>query len=359
METRSVEPVSLRRILFLALAAMLSLTAYAKADDTVVLRSGATASATESLKLKDVADLDGDAAKLGDTVVAADWAKGTEPGGWATIEIGAVRRALESTPGVNWSRITLRGSSCIVRRTDSPAPETVTSQPSAKPAEPAKPGDSVVRSLVLPRIAKMLGVPESDVRLGFDDKESAILDTSVTDRVVEIEPAGSGDKIPINIRVFEGDRIAASGSIRVSVLVQREVIIAKSALKRPDMLTLSAVTIEKRWVGPSVDAAGISDVGSNIKAAKIDAGKLILKSDLEPAIVVKRGERVQVSCISGGIVVKTTARATQDAHAGDVIKFEGEDSKKRAFLARVDGPGLAVMVVPSASTLTSRTETTR
>lgn len=360
MDNRSVEPVSGRRVLFLALAMMLSLTALARGDDTITLRASASASPQNTLKLRDVADLEGDAAKLGDTVVGTDWSKGTEPGGWVTVELSAVRRILESTPGVNWSRLAIRGSSCIVRRTD--APESTTGAPRAEPAkapEAGTPDAGSVRSMVSPRVAQMLGMNEAAVRLAYDEKDAGLLGTPTAGRVVEVEPAGSGDRVPINIRVFDGDRVVANGQIKVSVLVQRECLIVKSALKRTDTLTLASITIEKRWVGPSVDTAGVADVGSVVKASKLDAGRLLLSGDLEPAIVVRRGELVQVSCISGSMVVKTTARATQDAHKGDVVKFEGTDNKKRAFLARVDGPGLAVMVVASAESLATASEKAR
>lgn len=360
IDGRSVEPVSGRRILFLALAMMLSLTAIARGDDTVTLRAAAAASPKDALKLRDVADLEGDAVKLGDTVLDADWSKGSEPGGWVALDIASVRRALESTVGVNWSRLAIRGSSCIVRRTDTPGPAA--SAPSVqtdKAPDISTPEAGSVRSMVLPRVAQMLGLDAGSVRIGYEDKDSAILGTAIAGRVAEVEPAGSGDRVPINIRVFEGDRIVVSGQIKVSVLVQRECLIVKSALKRADTLALSSVTIEKRWVGPSVDTAAVADVGSVVKASKLEAGKLLLASDLEPAVVVRRGELVQVSCISGTMVVKTTARATQDAHKGDVVKFEGTDNKKRAFLARVDGPGVAVMVVAGADALAGAAEKAR
>lgn len=360
MDNRSVEPVSGRRVLFLALAMMLSLTALARGDDTVTLRAAVSASPQQALKLRDVADLEGDAVKLGDTVVNTDWSKGTEPGGWVTLELSSVRRALESTPGVNWSRLAIRGSSCVVRRSDTaePASGAPKSEPAKSPDAGASEAGSV-RSMVLPRVAQMLGVDEAAVRLAYDDKDAGLLSTPTAGRVVEVEPAGSGDRVPINIRVFEADRVIASGQIKASVLVQRECLIVRSALKRADTLALGSITIEKRWVGPSVDTAGVGDVGSVVKASKLDAGRLLLSSDLEPAVVVRRGELVQVSCISGSMVVKTTARATQDAHKGDVVKFEGTDNKKRAFLARVDGPGLAVMVVASAETLPIASEKAR
>ena len=120
-------------------------------------------------------------------------------------------------------------------------------------------------------------------------------------------------------------------------------------------MLLKDAAIETRWIGPTTPAAGVEDFGSVVRAGKIAAGQLIQDSDLTPAVVVRKGEMVSVSCVAGSVVLKTLARATSDARKGDVIKFEsseraekGKKDAKREFLARVAGPGRAVTTTATA-----------
>ena len=342
---------SLRRVVVLVLAAVMGCVATARGQDTITLR-GTAEIAEGKVLLKDVADLNGKAAEaLSEVVVIEKW-----PGGeasWTTLEIAAVRTTLNAAPNVNWGRLSLNGSSCTVRRAVKAADAT-TATPTATtgvPAAEAAASGTRVRDQVAARLAEVFSVDEKLLRLTFEDSAKGLLDLPTAGRAVEITPSGVADRVPLTIRVFEKDRIVASGTTRVGVMIRRDVLVAKAAMKRGDLLALKDAQIEARWVGPTMPAADIADFGSMVKASKIALGQMILDSDLELAVVVKKGEMVSISCIAGSVILKTMARAANDGRVGDVIKFEGTDKKKQTFLARVAGPGKAVsLAVGSDST---------
>jgi flagella basal body P-ring formation protein FlgA len=335
-----------RRIVALALALVMGCVSAARGRDTVTLRATAEVGEGKVL-LRDVAELSGKAAEaLGEVVVLEKWPAGETA--WTTVEVGAVRSAMNATPNVNWGRISLSGSSCTVRKAVKPVGEAAGSVPTgaqaAEPTAAVATGGPSVRSMIPARLSEVFSVPESMMRLTFEDSAKALLDAPTGGRVVEITPNGIADRVPLTIRVFEKDRIVASGTTRVIVQVKRDVLLAKAALKRGHLLTLADAAIEARWVGPTVTAADTTDFGAVVKASLVKQGQMLLKSDLEPAVVVKRGEFVSVSCVSGTVIVKVTARAASDARVGEIIRFEGTDKKKQVFLARVAGPGKAVSV---------------
>jgi flagella basal body P-ring formation protein FlgA len=337
-------PTTARRLVALILALVMGCVSAARGQDTITLRPSAEVSEAKLL-LKHVADLDGKSAEdLADVVVLDKWPTGEAT--WTTVEIAAVRAAINATPNVNWGRLSLNGSSCTVRKkTQAPAVETNSMAVTGTPAAslPAT-GGPTVRSMIPARLAEVFSVPENLLRLTFEESAAGLLDVATTGRVVEITPNGVADRVPLTIRVFEKDRIITSGTTRVIVQVKRDVLLAKAALKRGHVLTLADAAIEARWVGPTVAAADTTDFNTVVKASLVKQGQMLLKSDLEPAVVVKRGELVSVSCVSGTVIVKVTARAASDARAGEIIRFEGTDKKKQVFLARVAGPGKAVAV---------------
>lgn len=341
---------SVRRMAALVLALALGWTAAARAQDEVTLRGAAEVDGERPVLLGEVADLRGPAAEALASIVVLDKWPASE--GWTTLELSAVKTALGASPRVNWGRLALNGSSCVVRR----AAAAPAAAPAAEPAAAAEParaevGKSRVRDLIPARIAQLLSLDEASLRLEYEDSAAELLNTPVEGRQVEITPSGMADRVPLAVRVYEKDRIAASGSVRVAVSVKREVLVARAALKRGDVLSLKDAAIETRWIGPTTPAAGLEDFGSVVRAGKLAPGQLIQDSDLTPAVVVRKGEMVSVSCVAGSVVLKTLARATSDARKGDVIKFEsaekpekgrGRKDEKREFLARVAGPGRAV-----------------
>lgn len=343
---------SLRRLIALGAALVMAWLAAgrAHAQDTITLRPSTTADPDAPLRLRDVADLSGESAqRLGGVVIENTWAKGTEPGGWVTITIDSVRATLRAQESANWARLVLRGSSCVVRRTDRPATTDAAPAPSTPtPAPAASPTDTrgTLRELILTRLSAFVGESPSDVRLTFEDRDAAVLATSVAGRTAEINPTGSADRMPVSVRIYEHDRLVAGATIRVQIEIKRRSLIARVPLKRGDVLRSADVAEEERWMPLTTEPAGPGAVGSIIRG-RVTQGQVVRAADLEPATVVRKGDLVSVSCVSGSIVVRTTGRALEDGKVGEVIRLEKQGSKK-PFNARVAGPGRAVTVAAGA-----------
>jgi flagella basal body P-ring formation protein FlgA len=76
-------------------------------------------------------------------------------------------------------------------------------------------------------------------------------------------------------------------------------------------------------------------VGMEARQA-IQMGDVILADHVQAPLLVKRGEEITVVSHSGGIRVRTTARARQDGSRGQLVQVESLESKER-YDVRVTG----------------------
>ncbi len=328
----------MRHLLVIAIVGLLG--ARALGEGTVALRSASTVPAGSRVTLADVAVLEGNAAAYGGVVVA-DAPSGN---GAVRVTIDDVKRRLRETPGTNMGRLLLCGGECQVRGATSPA-----STPEVTPVKASRPSPGVrtVRTLVQARLAEMLGVARDDLRLSWDEAQADLLDTPVDGRTVNIQPTGAGDRVPVAVRVYQGDTILASGSTRVGVEVRRTVMVARRTLQRADTISDEGISIETRWVPASmVPASPEGGVGS-VARARVEVGAIIEQRQVEAPVVVRRGDLVSVDCVCGTVVVRTNARALENGRDGEVVTLQSLTSKK-TYQARMNGAGKAVLVAPDS-----------
>ncbi|HHN77047.1 MAG TPA: flagellar basal body P-ring formation protein FlgA [Phycisphaerales bacterium] len=89
------------------------------------------------------------------------------------------------------------------------------------------------------------------------------------------------------------------------------------------------------------------DVIGKVTSRRLEPGSVIEAGDIEPPLIVRRGEIVSLHCVAGAVMLRCAARALESGHEGDVIRLELLTSKEKVT-ARMSGRGRAVMVVPSA-----------
>ncbi|GJQ31048.1 MAG: hypothetical protein HBSAPP03_29320 [Phycisphaerae bacterium] len=306
---------------------------------TVTLRTFAAMADGARLTVGDVADVDGEGAEAVRGVVLP-----VEAGG--VIDSATVRAALEKTGTVNLGRVRVRGGPCAVRvgttsHADPPRRESPGAAESRTATEVNTPG--AIRALVPARVAEALGVSADDVRVTFEDHDAALLDMPAAGRLVVIRPAGDGERMPLAVRVYEGERLAASGTVRVGVQVRRMVWRAVGVIPRGQVLSNDQVRREEAWLSPGVRPAGEGVLGQVVRS-RIGAGEVVVEGDVEMPVVVKRGDLLTVDCISGGFVVQTTARALEAGREGQVIEMQALNSKS-VIRARVSRAGQAVLVL--------------
>jgi flagella basal body P-ring formation protein FlgA len=331
---------TLLNCLLIPVISLLAWPMHARADGTIELRSSVTLSPGD-VRLGDIATLQGkDALALADAVILPNMSRsGTR------IGLEQVSTALESRGGVNMGTLRFHGSACTVTF---PAPKPAV----AEIAAPAAPAGPVVRDQLPGRIAELLGIDPAQMRVSFDEADRKLLDQPVSGRVIEIKPVGTGDRMPIQVSVYEdraaqGHALVATGTVRMGIEVLQEVMIAKAPLKRGDIVTADAVSLTKQWLGVARKPVPLAEVvGAVVRSSKVGAGTVLMDGDVELALAVKKGSLVAIHVISGGFVVKSQARALESGKIGDVIRFSpaAKDIKgAKTFEARIEAPGRAIM----------------
>jgi flagella basal body P-ring formation protein FlgA len=106
---------------------------------------------------------------------------------------------------------------------------------------------------------------------------------------------------------------------------------------------IKAADVELRTVEASVRSAkrttfdAIEKVIGMEARQSIQAGDIVSADEVQSPILVKRGEVITVSSQSGGIRVRTSAKALHDGAHGDLVQVESLASREK-FDARVVGP---------------------
>ena len=335
----------------LMLALIATLGAPHALGDSITLRSAVLVDANAPVRLGAVADLQGaEAVALTDVIIVENAAQAAQGKLWLEIVPGDVRKALEEV-NANVSRISISGGTCTARLE---APRVVThtkkTQLDTPPEYEILAGlkGSTIRARVAQSIARLLGVELDAVRLLFDRGDDKFLAQTTWGRHVVIQPTTSGasSNLMVEVRVFSGGdaRLIERKRLRVEAEVRQHVVMMQNTLRRGQAVKPGDIELRELWmkVKGSAPVASIDLAVASIARRRIDAGSVLRTSDLEPPIMVKRGQMVTVHCLRSGFAVKSRARAMAQGRLGDNIEFK-LDGSERSFTARVDGPGEAVI----------------
>lgn len=320
----------------------------------VELRSTARAIDGAALTLRDVARLDGaEAERLGGVVLLDKEKLSAARTGWIDVRLIDVRARLTEA-GANWALVALRGGTCSVRVVADGAVQNVregsedaTERRAYNKPAPAivEADDGTVRSLVARMLASHFNAPTDRVRLSFSPSDTEFLEKLVDGRRVEVAPAASSAsaRVPVRVRMYEGETLVHDRMIRVEAEVHRDVLVAQGRLRKGDVVTAGMVVSERRWVAPGVVSfAEAKEVFGRTVRSRVNVGVVLERRHLVTPVAIERGELATVRCLSGGIALTAKARALSDGQVGELIEMRLEGAKK-TFMARVTGPGGAVM----------------
>ncbi len=334
----------------------------ASAQTSIELRSSVMLKTGSPVTLGDIADVDGeDAETVAAIVIEADPRAQT-----FDIDVKAVRSALDAGKVVRWGRTTLRGSTCSVTlRGPEPAErkKAEVSKDIPRPSAVKLGGPETVRTHVVRALARLYGVTPDELRLLFEDRDKELLDTPTSGQRVDVQPTNSAGTSRVGLRtyVFAGDRLAMQRTISVEALVRRTVLTAIAPIARGQEITSADFTASEQWHAPSAATPCTPEqaVGA-VTRARIGAGQIIALANIEAPVVVKKGDIVEIHCLSGAIHLKATrARALAPGRDGELVAFQLEGSK-RSFKARMSGRGSAVLVLdPDSEVSNATTETIR
>ena len=331
----------------------------ALAADTVALRASVRVPAGDAVELAEIAELDGVAERFASLEIARADAGAFE------IAVDAVRQKLVAA-GADLRAIRVVGEKTVVRpsRAVAQAPSlaaepvvrvrtamSLDQGPRTTLLEPARyAGESTPIGIATGLVANAFGDDLAAVRLEVRDDDLAKLAPKAGLRYEIIaKTALTSDRVDLEVVAYEGTKRVSRERIRFEPRIEREVCVARCALRRGDTIDASNSAIETRFVAPGVreraaDAGAC--IGSTV-AASIADGAVIATDDVQQPLAVRRNERVMVRREIGMVAIEFEALALEDGSAGDVIAVEqagkGRRRDARALTAEVVGPGRAVI----------------
>jgi len=314
----------MKRSIILLVSVILILAARfeARADFVVTLKSEVSVRPGAAVRVRDIATLKG---VLSASKKIADVVVGTGPvaGARRTIEIDYVRLRISAVCAkgvrvVGPSEVNLTGRS---RRLSSEA----LSEKARALVESLLPVTGASYEVTVERQSRALTVPDGEVEVGA--------------RLLGSIPRPGVNNVALDVTV--DGRPAATTSVTVRVKLVADVLVTTAAVRQGEPLGSQNTTWEKREVsrGNAVIVMPTGgDPGEMLARRLISAGQVVAASDVETPCAVKKGDAVTVTVTCGGVTLRTTGEARQDARIGDSLSVKtsisGQDVR-----ARVIAPG--------------------
>lgn len=306
-----------------------------------------------ALRLGDVAVVTGPLAQrlAGVEVVSSALGLPEAAPGWARLEAQRVRAAVLAAAGWESDDVVFVGAAVEVRVPRAGGARAEASGPSPAAEVEAEPTELIgverteagtVRGVVARSLAGYLGVAAPDLRVGFDASAEPLLGREVGMLGIEVRPHGVGAEIPVEVTLYDGDRVVRQETVRTRALVLRRVGVVARAVERGREIGPSDVGVEARWVEPGVEPAEPGSIVGRVASSRLAVGSVIEPTELEERVLIRRGDLVVLKMQSGGVSVAVReARALGDAARDGVLTVELPGSRRRVT-ARAAGPGLAI-----------------
>ena len=331
----------LRRIV-IGLALLLPATLDVAAD-SVRLHSDADVS-DGSVLLKDVAELKGATAESMGDLVVANFDEGKTG---LAVTLTSLRSMLTKR-NVNWGRLSLGGYSRCTVSLEAPAGEVEVASPVVDIAltlnNPDKSADLATAVTLEDRVVQMIqshvdGDP-ADMVIRFSESDSRRLaKADLTDRYV-IEPLASSSpgRIPVLIRQWRGDELVGTHHVRADVALRRLAVVAIRNVRRDAAIGRDDVEVREIMLsdGRGMPSAKLSDVVGKRAAGNLRKGSAVYPGSLRSPLLVRKRELMTVYSRSGGIEIRTSARAMEDGEQGQLVKVR-RNGQRDEFVVRVTG----------------------
>jgi flagella basal body P-ring formation protein FlgA len=340
----------------------LALHGRARGQESIVLREQASIAPGAGVVLGDVATISGPnaevLAKL--PLVAAE-----EPLPKA-LSLDRIRDLLSTTHKQNMGRIALSGASVRLAIAE-PVPVAPAPAPSPAPQPTGEVSDlPTVRGHALAALAAHANVEADAIRAEFAERDAVTLATHIASgQVVSITPTARASEVPLQVRVYAGDTLVLSETVRAKVSVRRSVLVATRDIDRGSAIDATNSRSEERWLPMSnldAQAQALSqspEAGAVAKQA-LRSGQAIGARHIALPVLIEKGDVVAVDCVRNGLVVRASLRALEDGKLNDMIELaplaSNRSSRDKASTprrepptvrARVVGAGRAVMMLAS------------
>ncbi len=348
------------RAQFLVVAVIVAVLAPATLADEIVLKGSVRVpAAATDIRLADIAVLTGpDAEAYGETVIAPlrDRTAAVE------ITVKDVRARLTEA-GAHWGRIQLNGGTVIVRPT---GPQGATPPLFMTPVSVEQPSRPVRRSVmrsgyesaealvdlmtlrgaIARTIVSGLRMPPAAVRLTFDQRDAPLLDADLETQRFEIQPLSNldSDRVELGVRAWSQGRITHRHTVTVHPMIKTDIVVPRRDIHRGDVLHDEDCSVESRWLTPIQAGTMCSLVGAvgRVAGSTVKAGEPLKTKHVKRELVIKRGDRVMVRCLVGGVVITMEAEAKSDGAEGEPVELR-KLGERDTFFGTVTGPGSALI----------------
>jgi flagella basal body P-ring formation protein FlgA len=144
----------------------------------------------------------------------------------------------------------------------------------------------------------------------------------------------------VNIRVSCNELNPWSLYVPVDVDLYRPIVTTISPIAKGAMISSSELEMREMDISQlnGTYFTSMDEVVGMQAKRPLRADKPVIANFLEPPLLIKKGEQVQMTARSGGLVVKIAGVALMDGHRGQQISVRNNQSK-RVVEARVSGPG--------------------
>lgn len=168
---------------------------------------------------------------------------------------------------------------------------------------------------------------------------------------------------------FSGSRLVRVGAIRElpakysrprQPAASPKYVVALRPLNRGDIIRAADVEVRSFEEPPRrmKAATELKNVVGREVLRSIGSGQPIDEQQLRRPLLVRRGQVVQVQAKAAGVVVTTTARATEDGAAGDIIVLQSIENREK-YSASVTGLQRAEVYVSGIRAVDSRPAVSR
>lgn len=309
-------------------------------------------SAGPAVTLNQIAELEGDYADTLGELVVGRFAEGQDA---LQVQLATVRRVLGESQ-VNWSDLSLRGrSNCTVTRLreEKAVDEAMIVNDRALTTNNELAVDQAnanqqVSDLLVAKLVELNETSVDELRVTFRGgaDEAAWLNRSVAVGRFEVESlsrSGLG-RVPMRVRRFDAAGTVEEVTLTAEVTRRVIAVVARRQLRRGEVFSSENVELREVWLeadhGETLDTVDLL-LGQSSSSALREGG-VVLADHVAPDVLVRRGDLVTVTCVSGMLVVRFTGRASGNGVKGDIIAVRHPETRE-TFYATVSGKNQATI----------------
>ncbi len=332
-----------------------------QADSIRLRRSTVVPANADGLALKVVADLVGPAALAAGEVIIKS-ADERQADGGTVVTLKEIREALQAQ-GINLGRLAISGDRCqiyvgatetaeaaanqaAVRTESQDAQRPFDSQPGAWASTLVDEGNlrgqiaRVIANDVQQRAAKTIRLEFSD-----RDREELRLTTAAHDFEIIPQATSSSAVLPMQVKVFQGERFIRSFRVIVKLWLEQDVFVAQRYLSRGETVRPGDFLVETQLLQPN--AVGVFPttepvIGKETRGRLVKGAVLRLGDALAPVSVRKNAE-IKLIIKRGDFTISMLGRALEAGRTGEIIRVRSLKNKTE-MRARIEDSGHLAVV---------------